>query len=187
MSKKNNQRTKSKKSGIGFTLIEVVVYIAVIGIVGGMITSFIVWGIRINNELKVKEEILSNASQAMEAMIYEIKEAKNIIVPISHFDNHPGQLCLETIEDILPGEETAYVDFYIDNDDRLCLKRENQIPASLTSGKVRVTNLVFTNFTSLNSFPSIQINLTIEYKDSFGGSEYKKSISLTSTATPRSY
>ena len=187
MSKKNNQRTKSKKSGIGFTLIEVVVYIAVIGIIGGMIISSIVWGIRINNELKVKEEILGNASQAMETMIYEIREAKNIIVPISYFDNHPGQLCLETTKDILPGEETAYVDFYIDDNDRLCLKRENQIPASLTSDKVKVTNLVFTNLTSLDSFSSIQINLSIEYKDSFGGSEYKKSISLTSTATPRSY
>ena len=187
MSKKNNQQTKSKNSRIGFTLIEIVVYIAVIGIIGGMILSSIIWGIRINNELKVKEEILGNASQAMETMIYEIREAKNIIVPISHFDNHPGQLCLETTKYILPGEEAAYVDFYIDDNDRLCLKRENQIPALLTSDKVKVTSLVFTNLTSLDPFSSIQISLTIEYKELFKESKYKRSINLTSTAAPRSY
>ena len=79
-----------------FTLIEVLIYIAVLAIIVSVASSFFLWVIRANTKTKAMREVLDNTRRAMEIMTYEIKEAESIYVPTSTFDSHPGQLSLET-------------------------------------------------------------------------------------------
>jgi len=161
-----------------FTLIEVLIYIAVLAIIVSVASSFFLWVIRANTKTKAMREVLDNTRRAMEIMTYEIKEAKSIYTPTSTFGSHPGQLSLETKKYLPTGETKTYIDFYLCGA-QLCLKKESQNPVTLTSERVEVSNLVFSQIVT-SGIPSIQINLQIDYKN-------QASITLTSTASLRSY
>jgi prepilin-type N-terminal cleavage/methylation domain-containing protein len=168
----------------GFTLIEILVYIAVLSIIILSVSSFFLWAVRSNAKTKIMRETLDNARRAMEIITYEIKEAESIYGPTSVFGSHPGQLSLETVK-YLPARETAtYIDFYLCGDS-LCLKKESQNPVALTSGRVKISNLVFSQIATTT--PCIQIDLTVDFKTSAEQPEYQGSINLSSVASLRNY
>lgn len=164
-----------------FTLVEILVYIGVFFLIIVIIVSFVLWLVRSNAKIKVTREVLNSAQRAMEIMTYEIMGAKSIYMPTTNFN----QLSLETTKYLPNGEEATYIDFYL-CDARLCLKKESQDPIFLTSENVEVNNLVFTKILSGDAF-SVQINLTIDYKNPAGRQEYQASINLVSSASLRSY
>lgn len=165
----------------GFTLMEVLVYVAVLAIIILAISSFFLWAIRSNTKTKALRETLDNTRRVMEIMTYEIKEAKSIYTPTTS----PTQLSLETTHYSPEGEKTSYIDFYL-CDTQLCLKKESQDPIVLTSDSVEINNLLFTRIVS-GEFPSIQIDLTINYKNPANRPEYQASVHLTSTTSLRGY
>ena len=169
----------------GFTLVEVLVYISILVIVVVVISAFLIWAIKTNAKAQVMRETLDNSRRAMEIMVYEIKEAENIYNPTTAFDSHPGQLSLITKKHLPTGESLTYIDFYV-FDDRLCLKKESQDPICLTSDRVEVKNLVFSQIIT-NQIPSVQIDLQVDYKDTTGRAEYQASVNLRSVASLRSY
>lgn len=170
----NNQKS--------FTLIEILVYIAVLAIITVAISSFFLWFIHSNTKARAMRETLDNTRRAMEIMTYEIKEAKSIYTPTTT----STQLSLETTKYLPEEEKTTYVDFYLCGT-RLCLKKESQTPVALTSDRVVVNNLEFLEIATTSTAPSIQINLKIDYKNPTGRPEYRASANLTSTAVLRSY
>jgi prepilin-type N-terminal cleavage/methylation domain-containing protein len=169
----------------GFTLTEVLVYVAVLSIIVLAVSGYLIWTIRSNTKAQVMRETQDNARRAMEIMAYEIKEAKSIYTPTSIFDSHPGQLSLETTKYLPQGETKTYIDFYLCGT-RLCLKKESQDPIALTSDRVEVNNLVFSQITT-GAVPSIQIDLGMNYKGPPNRPEYQASINLKLTASLRSY
>lgn len=179
---KNYSKSEKDKS---FTLIEILVYIGVLGIVIMAVSSFLIWSIHSNTKAKVMRETLDNAQRAMEIMTYEIKEAKSIYTPTGTFDLNPGQLSLETSHYLPEGEKTTYIDFYLCGT-QLCLKKESQNPIALTSDSVEVNNLIFTQVIT-RQIPSVQIKLKVAYKNPANLPEYQSLVNLESTATLRSY
>lgn len=173
-----------KKLG-GFTLVEVLVYIATLVIIVVAISSFLLWAIRANTKAQVMRETLDNARRAIEIMVYEIKEAEDIYTATSTLGSHPGQISLKTKKYLPAGESSTYMDFYI-CDNRLCLKKESQEPIFLTSEDVEVTNLVFDQIIT-DQIPSIQIDLKVDYKNITGRPEYRASVNLKSAASLRQY
>lgn len=165
----------------GFTLIEVLVYIAVLAIVIVAVSSFLIWATHSNTKVKAMRETLDNARRAMEIMSYEIREAKSIYTSTTT----SNQLSLETTHYLPEGETLTYIDFYL-CDNRLCLKEESQNPIALTSDRVEVSNLVFSQIIT-GTAPSVQIDLRIEYKNPTGRPEYQASVNLKSTVSLRSY
>lgn len=157
------------KNNKGFTLIEILVYIAILSLVLFLVCSFIFWMNQSNAKTKAKREALENARRALEIMTYEIKGAKSLYRPTTA----SNQLSLETYRYLPNDEDDTFVDFFL-CDSRLCLKKESQDPISLTSNNVEVELLEFTQI-SINGSLSIKINLTID------------SINLTSTVSLRSY
>ncbi len=170
----NNQKS--------FTLIEILVYIAVLTIITVAISSFFLWFIHSNTKARAIRETLDNTRRAVEIMTYEIKEAKSIYTPTTT----STQLSLETTKHLPEEEKTTYIDFYLCGT-RLCLKKESQTPVALTSDRVVVNNLEFLEITTTSTAPSIQINLKIDYKNPTGRPEYQASVNLTSTVALRSY
>lgn len=169
----------------GFTLFEALIYIGILGIIVLTISSYFLWSIKSSQKVKVMGETLDSARRSMEIMVYEIKEAESIYTPASILDSHPGQLSLETKKYLPEGENKTYIDFYLSGG-RLCFKKESQSPICLTSDRVEVENLVFSQIIT-NSTPSIQIDFSVNYKNPAGRSEYQAQVNLTSTSSPRSY
>ena len=165
----------------GFTLVEILVYLGIFFLVITIIISFVFWLVRSNTKLKVMREVLDNANRIMEIITYETKGAKSIYTPTTS----SNQLSLETTNYLPGGEETTYIDFYL-CDSALCLKKESQDPIVLTSDSVEITNLVFTRIVS-GQAESVQIDLSVSYKNPANRSEYRALVDLTSTISLRIY
>ncbi|MDD2753238.1 MAG: type II secretion system protein [Candidatus Portnoybacteria bacterium] len=181
----NFQFLKNRGITAGFTLIEMLVYIALVTIIVSVIVAFSFWMIQISAKAKVNSEVLANARRAMEIMTYEIRKSKSVYAPTSVFDKNPGQLGLQQTAAAGSEETTTFADFFICNQ-ALCLKREKTPPIALTGSSVRVTNFLFNRrLNSLNA-ESIRITLKVESLAS-NKPEYTNSIELTGAANLRSY
>ena len=117
----------------------------------------------------------------MSSIIYEIENADDIYVPTSIFNSHPGQLSLKTTQKLPEEEQETYVDFYLDENNRIYFKREGQEPFLLTSENLFVTDLQFQRLSS--SSESVRISIRINYDIS--DPEYQYSYSLISAAAIR--
>ncbi|KPJ73659.1 hypothetical protein AMJ48_00410 [Parcubacteria bacterium DG_74_1] len=165
----------------GFTLIETLVYVGVLSVVVGIVFSFLIWSVHSSTKINVMRETSDNARRAMEIMFYEIRGAMAIYTPTST----STQLSLQTLHYLPGGEDTTYIDFYICGT-QLCLKKESQNPIALTSEKVEVNNLVFSQII-VEEVPSVQIELKIDYKNPSNRPEYQASANLKSTISLRNY
>lgn len=164
----------------GFTLTELMVYIAIFVILITTVTLFAMAFIKATTKSRIKKEVASGTYSAVKAMVYEIKRANSVYTSTSVFDSHPGQLSLETSQELPEGEQITYLDFYLDGD-KLYLKRESQNPQFLISENLKVTNLEFEHLASTPE--SVRINLTLEYDTPVF--EYQYSYSLSSGGSIR--
>ena len=176
----------NKTMNEGFTLIEILIYAAVLAIIVSAVSLYFLWITRSNAKTKAMKETLNSAEMAMETMTYEIKEAESIYIPTSLFDTQIGQLSLKTKKYLPEGETISYIDFYLCGD-QLCLKKESQNPVSLTSDGVKLTKLEFHQLVNASTTPSIQINLKVDYKTPAERPEYQASIDLMSSVSLRIY
>ncbi len=174
------RRIGSKKNN-GLSLLEVVVSIAIFSIIVLIITSFIIWMNFSNSRTKADRDTLENARKVLDIMTYEIRGAKGIYTPTTT----SNQLSLETAKYLPTDEVSTYIDFFLCGSS-ICLKKESQNPAYLTSDNVQVASLVFSQFSN-NGRPSIQINLTLNYKNPDNNPSSTSLVTLTSTASLRSY
>ena len=170
-----------KKDKKGFSLIEVLFYISIFVVLIGIVTLFAASLIKSINKNNIKKEVVRGAYSAINNMIYEIENSDNAYIPTSIFDFNPGQLSLKTAQKPPAGEQYTYVDFYLDNDNRLYIKREGRESQLLMSENLRVVNLEFKRLAG--SSESIRINIIVDYNIS--DPEYQYSYSLTSSGSIR--
>lgn len=165
----------------GFTLIEMLVYVAVLAILIVALSSFVLWAINSNTKTKVMRETSDSARRAMGTILYEIREAKSVYTPTTS----ASQLSLETTRYLPANETTSFVDFFLCSN-RICIKKESQTPVALTSENVNIRDLQFTRIVT-GSSASVQVSFVAEYIGPATKPQYQASISLTSTASLRSY
>lgn len=177
----------------GFTLIEILVYIAVLIIALGIIVNSLITFSHAYSKSKAERDTLSNAQTAMNAILREIKYASAIYQPTSCFgeaDPKPvcagskRQLSLETYQNLPADESKTFIDFYLDNQ-KIYLKRESQNSEELTSNKVRVVDLQFTRLAGGANLTeeSVRIQITVEYNSNIP--HLQTSTTLYSTASLR--
>ena len=175
----------NKKISAGFTLLEMLIYVALVSIVVSAIVLFGLWAIQVGAKTKANSEVLGNARRAMETMVYEIRKSQSVYAPSSIFDANPGQLSLEQTNPDGSTEPSGFIDFFL-CDQALCLKREKANPVALTNNSVRVTSLIFNQRLNSASSPSIKITLQISSASSTRPEDVT-SIDLTTAANLRSY
>ena len=175
-------KIKNKFCGAkGFTLIEILVYVAVLSIIVVAISSFSIWAIHSNTKARAMREVKDMAQTALEQIISEAREAKTVYTPTTN----ASQLSLETTKYLPLGEESTFLEFYLCQT-RLCLKKEGQNPIALTSDRVEVKNLSFQRVAS-GQTDSVQVELRVDYKNPASKPEYAASITLKSTASLRGF
>lgn len=171
----------------GFTLTEVLVYVAVFAIIIGAVVSYLIWSSDSGNKIRAMREVLDNVRIASDIIVSEIREAKGVYTPTSVFSSHPGQLSLETLKYLAPGEtDSSYIDFFLCGTS-LCFKKEGQNPYPITSERVEVEKLVFFPVSNSQSSSSVQTELKIKYKTTSAKPEYQFFLESTSTASLRTY
>jgi type II secretory pathway pseudopilin PulG len=168
----------------GFTLIELIIYVATLAMVITLLTLFVFNLIKVQAKIRIGKEVSENSQRAMEIILWEIRHAQGVYPPTSFFDSHPGQLSLETTKNTPPGEETTYLDFYLDENDRLCLKREGAEAEPLVSENVKINNLVF-NHLIASSTESVRIELSAIYNHPSEKITYQATTTLISSASLR--
>ncbi len=183
--KLNNKRQAKRDKKKGFTLLEMSVYVAVFLIITVVIYSFIVWLTHSNIKAQAIRETLDSVSGAMGRMIYEIRSAQSIYSPTAT----SSQLSLETLHYLPEGQSSTSIDFFLCGtaSTTLCLRKESQDPIALTSDKVEIKNLSFSQIATATTSPSIQISLEASYKNPSDLPEYRASVNVTSTASLRTF
>jgi len=147
----------------GFTLIELLIYIAMLAFITTFLSLFVFNLIGTQAKIRISKETLENSQRAMEIMLWEIEHAQSVYVSTSNFDTHPGQLSIKTSQNTPEGEETTYIDFYIDENERICVKREGIAAEAITPENIRIISLVFSHLKNGDS-ESIRINLSSTHK-----------------------
>jgi len=173
------------KANPGFTLIEMLIYVAIVTLIVSAIVFFGVWAIQVGAKTKANTETLGNARRAMDIMTYEIRRAASVYTPTSNFDIDPGQISLEQASSTGSNENFNFIDFFICGQ-ALCLKREDASAIALTNNSVRVTSLIFNQRLNAMGTPSIRISLTVASASSTRP-ENTSIINLTTAANLRSY
>jgi len=168
----------------GFSMVEVIAYIALLSIIGLAVTGFVYQLVRFNARARATAQALDDARRALAVITYEVRHAQGVYDPTSSFGSNPGQLSLATTLSPPAGENGTYVDFYVDTG-RLAVKRESQAAQIITSEDTQVTNLTFTQLDDgLESTPeAVRVGLTVEVE----GAAIKEAVTLYATASLRSY
>jgi type II secretory pathway pseudopilin PulG len=163
----------NQKSGAGFTMVEMVIYIGALALLVGTVTALLVWLVRASSEVHVRNELATGVEHAFALMVNEIKEAKSVYTPTTT----SSQLSLATSNNVPDKETSTYIDFFLCGT-RLCMKREFQTPQALTSEKIIIQNLEFIPVQT-GSAASAHIIIEASYLDA--------SQTLQTTASLRSY
>jgi type II secretory pathway pseudopilin PulG len=159
-----NKKIKLNNKQEGFALIEMVVYVALIGVIFVVLFEIIFFIMRANNKIIALSRISSNAHSAMERMNYEIVNSQNIYLPTSNFSSSSAQLSLATKIGASSNEKIVFVDFYIENN-TLFLKKEGLNPIALTSSDVLVSDMEFSYYRN-DLRESVAIDMTVNPKNS---------------------
>jgi prepilin-type N-terminal cleavage/methylation domain-containing protein len=153
----------------GFTLVEIVVSVAIFSVILFVLVSSLLVMNGSNIKLISDRQVLDNAQRVLDKIVSEVKAAKSIYTPTTT----ANQLSLETLRDLSDGRTISYVDIFLCGT-AVCLKKEFRNATPITSDSVQVSNLIFLQITN-NDSTSLQISLTV-------GSN-----TLTSAVSLRSY
>jgi len=147
------------KKQAGFTLIEILIYIAIIS---GVVVTFVVFSLSISNSRNktyVIQEVQANTRVAFELISKYLHAADDINIGASIFDSDPGVLSL-AMDDA--GKNPTIISLNAD-DGQLQIKEGSADEVNVTSNEVKITNLVFRDLTGSSARKNIGVEVTVEY------------------------
>jgi putative endonuclease len=169
------------KNSAGFTLVETLIYIAIIG---GVVTAFVTFGINVSgsrNKTYVVQEVQANVRTALDIISQKIRASNGVNVGASTFGSHPGFLSLSMADATLNPTTIGYNT----NNGTLEVKEGSASAIAITSDEVRITNLVFTNLTGSSVRENIRVQMTVEYYNPSGAQEFEYEQSVQTAVSLR--
>lgn len=164
----------------GFTLIEMLIYIAIIG---GIVASFVSFTFSVSNSRNkayVIQEVQANTREAMEIITQKIRSASGVNAGSSIFDVDPGYLSLTMTSSSLNPTTIGL------NHDNGVVEIKEGVNASTTimADETKTTSLIFTNLTD-GSRENIEISITAQYDNPSNDPNFAYSQSLRTSASVR--
>ena len=150
------------KTQQGFTLIETLVYVALLGIVSIFITDSLIKIVSTYQRVRAEREVASNARLLLETVVKNISTAQEIYAPTSRFNNNSGQLSLITPLDPTSQHTLAYIDFWNDAG-QLLMRREGTAVAVLSSATANVTQFRVERIFQGLGREAVNISLSVSY------------------------
>jgi type II secretory pathway pseudopilin PulG len=134
---RRNKWTIYMKGNKGISIVEVIIYIAILGGLSVLIVNFLLQVTSVYHRARAEREVLSNARLLLETVNKSISPAREVYVPTSRFNTDLGQLSLSTALGAQTGHTASYIDFWIDNG-RLWTRQEGGVNTALSAATVRV-------------------------------------------------
>jgi len=183
INKKGND-PKDEMGKSGFTLIEMLIYVSLVGIIMGLLFNMILLVYGMNKKIISYSNVTADAEAAMERIVYEVTNASYFYLPTSNFSNYnhvvskSGQLSIATKNYITANDSLSFIDFYTEGG-TLFLKMDGSDPVPLTSVNVNVSDFNVDYFKN-GARESVRIDLTAK-----SAIEPTTSIDLINTVTIR--
>ena len=144
----------------GFTLIEIIIYVALLAIIVLAAVDIVLVSARSVSEVRVERRIFTAGEGAMETIIRDIKQATDVIPASSTFGTSPGALALRIPQN--PGSSTIITRIFSLSFDRL-QKSDDGASEFLTPPEAKITSLIFWNLaTTTSSLVSVKMTIRSE-------------------------
>lgn len=166
----------------GFTMVEILAYIAIVGTLMAIISVFLLESLKLYARSRALRETFYNGKIALDAISNEIKLAKSIYTP----STSSSQLSLELAGTPETGEAVSFVDFFLCQS-ALCVKREGTAAVPVTSDTVEVTSLLVQPVGVAGVVSSAHIDVQLRYKNPQNKPELDSSVLMSTVAAIRSY
>ena len=147
---------KYKQNKSGFTLVEVVIYSAILAVVSVFVVNSLILMVKNFNGYRVSRFVNISAASAMERMTRELREARDIGA-INTFDSNPGFISLDTGIEFLSTNSQLFIR-YSGGDDQ-----------ALTPTNLELTSLIFRQVATSTNPNSKAIKIEMELKGERGG------------------
>jgi type II secretory pathway pseudopilin PulG len=169
-----------KPSVHGFTLIETIIYIALVGVIVSSMVLLSISVSEVRNKIYSAQEVQGNLRHATDIIAQRIRASTGVTIGNSTFGSDPGVLQLSMKES---AKNPTIISLTADNG---ALQIQEGVGAAvlLTTDDVDVTNLLFTNLTD-GEREHIRIQMTIAYDSDAPDVEYAYSKSITTAVSVR--
>ncbi|MEK7564771.1 MAG: hypothetical protein AAB501_00860 [Patescibacteria group bacterium] len=154
--------SKEAKSCIGFTLIETLLYVAVLGVLLVVISNLILGTIGNYKTSSIRDGLASSGYQVFGFFFREVKNANSVYFSTSSLDNDFGTLSLTTPFQLgsgLVGQTTFYL-----SGGRIMLSREGETPLVLTPDDIEIIKFKFIRITPKAGLEGIRFYLDLKSK-----------------------
>lgn len=141
----------------GFSLVEVLIYLSIIGILGTVLTALALRVSFLRSKSYALYEKQANAGEIMEYISRKIRFSEAVMNPARGTASSALEL------DIAGSPDNLF--FYEDNG-RLYSRSGTGRPIALDSGETRISGLEFRNLSADSGKDSIRFVFTLEYKNS---------------------
>ena len=164
----------------GTTILEIIVYTALYGIIAIIISNFLIQIINAYNISRAEREVLSNGRLLLETVTKSLAEAEEIYTPTSAFNKDLGQISLVTKTNVKPEHTTAFIDFWVDNG-RLWMRKEGAEATPLSASSVRVGKFRLERLSQGLRRDAVRLTLQVN----FAQQKFSSTITLTATTALR--
>lgn len=145
-----------KHKRAGYTLVEALIYIAILVAIIAVLVSGLVVVVQSITRVRVARNLADTGGASMERLIREIRQATSIDDGNSIFNQTPGRLKLNTIDQA--GNATT-VDFTVSGNQLLVQVGVGSID-NLTSGQIQVSSLIFRKLATTTA-SGVRVELTV--------------------------
>jgi len=167
---------KFQNNNAGFTLVETLIYIAIVGLVSVTLVRFSLTISQSSSTTTSTQEVHEGVREVLHTIRQKVYAADSVYVASSTFGVDPGALYLEMSD---PTKDPTIFD--LDADDGVVRMKEGGGPfVDLISDALRVDNFVFTNMTGESPRESVRLVMTVSYGyDGDAAFSYEKSVTTT--------
>jgi len=145
------------KNQRGFTLIELIVYIAIISTVLLAFVTFALQLAKVRAKASVIGEVEYNARLIQERLNEAIRHAEGVNTGASTFGSDPGVLSLDMVD----VAEDATIFNLTSDDGNFQVEAGGGEATPITTNGVSITNLIFTNYTSSEDVGVVGVQFTV--------------------------
>ena len=148
---------KNRKENSGFSLVEMIIYVALLAVLVGAVTWSIASILHSYNRMKDERSVENSAVASMDRMIKEIRNSKSIDLAHSATSTANGYL---TLNDFDSSGNPTTIKFYLQNN-RIYVDQGGVQLGPLTLENTTVPSLVFRYFTNASS-TGVKVEMAIQ-------------------------
>lgn len=171
----NIKKIRSKNSG--FTLIETILYFAILSIIILSMSYFIYLVLQTKIKNQTIAEVEQNGNQIMELTLQTIRNSSDINSPAQGTSATSTSLAVPN-----PGDSPTLFEL---SGNAIRMKKGPGAYVTLTSSRVNASAVAFSNLSKTGTFGNIKVQFTLNYVNTSGRNEYNYTKTFYGTASLR--